>query len=90
MRRLLILTDFVVTKLSTLLLLPSQLNHPHLTPLPSELPENFDNDESFLKEAHKAICEVEVMEGALICPDTNREFPIQKGVANMVLMEDEV
>ena len=34
--------------------------------------------------------QVEVIEGALICPETGREFPINKGIPNMLLTDDEV
>ena len=34
--------------------------------------------------------EVEVMEGALVCPETGREFPITRGIPNMLLTEEEV
>lgn len=33
--------------------------------------------------------QVEVMEGVLKCPDTGREFPITKGIPNMLLSEEE-
>ncbi|XP_016098498.1 multifunctional methyltransferase subunit TRM112-like protein [Sinocyclocheilus grahami] len=32
---------------------------------------------------------VEVIEGCLQCPESGREFPISKGVPNMLLIEDE-
>ncbi|TWW55699.1 Multifunctional methyltransferase subunit TRM112-like protein tRNA methyltransferase 112 -like protein [Takifugu flavidus] len=34
--------------------------------------------------------EVEVMEGSLKCPESGREFPITRGIPNMLLNEDEV
>jgi multifunctional methyltransferase subunit TRM112 len=33
---------------------------------------------------------VEVVEGALVCPDTQRRFPITDGIPNMLLNDDEV
>ena len=33
---------------------------------------------------------MEVLEGALICPETGRRFPITGGIPNMLLNEDEV
>ncbi|XP_025049036.1 multifunctional methyltransferase subunit TRM112-like protein [Alligator sinensis] len=33
--------------------------------------------------------QVEVVEGILRCPDSGREFPITKGIPNMLLAEDE-
>lgn len=35
------------------------------------------------------LLQVEVMEGVLKCPDTGREFPINKGIPNMLLSEEE-
>ncbi|MGH0185293.1 UNVERIFIED_CONTAM: hypothetical protein FKN15_017478 [Acipenser sinensis] len=32
---------------------------------------------------------VEVLEGTLKCPESGREFPVSKGVPNMLLNEDE-
>jgi multifunctional methyltransferase subunit TRM112 len=34
--------------------------------------------------------QVHLEEGALICPETGRRFPVTKGVPNMLLNEDEV
>ena len=34
--------------------------------------------------------QVEVVEGSLQCPESGREFPISRGVPNMLLNEDEV
>ena len=37
-----------------------------------------------------ALFEIHIMEGILICPDTQREFPIKDGIPNMILHEDEL
>ena len=34
--------------------------------------------------------QVDVVEGALICPESQRRFPITSGIPNMLLNEDEV
>jgi len=34
--------------------------------------------------------QVEVIEGYLICPETERKFPIFNGIPNMLLNEDEI
>jgi len=47
-------------------------------------------DEAFLRLTHKLLLDVHVTEGALICPETGRRFPISEGVPNMLLHEDEV
>ena len=39
---------------------------------------------------HAILTQVEVMEGELVCPETGRKFPIQNGIPNMLLNEDEV
>ena len=33
--------------------------------------------------------QLHVEEGQLICPESGRRFPIQKGIPNMLLNEDE-
>ncbi|XP_061462757.1 multifunctional methyltransferase subunit TRM112-like protein isoform X1 [Rhineura floridana] len=57
--------------------------------LPSEPIPNFESNEDFLRKVHHVLMEVEVMEGVLKCPDTGREFPITKGIPNMLLSEEE-
>ena len=49
------------------------------------LTEDFD----FLHSFHHALLEVTLEEGALICPETGRKFPVKKGIPNMLLNEDE-
>ncbi|GAB4861220.1 hypothetical protein Ancab_036378 [Ancistrocladus abbreviatus] len=50
----------------------------------SELPEEADssllNSEDFLKKFHRALLELHLEEGALICPETGRRFPVNKGL----------
>ena len=48
------------------------------------------SDEDFLKKVHHAVMEIEIVTGNLICPESNRKFPITKGIPNMLLNEDEV
>ncbi|XP_054647188.1 multifunctional methyltransferase subunit TRM112-like protein isoform X2 [Dunckerocampus dactyliophorus] len=54
----------------------------HRQDLPGDLVPDFENNEEFLKK-------VEVIEGCLQCPESGREFPISKGIPNMLLNEDE-
>ena len=49
-----------------------------------------DADGSALRSLHRALLEIHIDEGTLICPESGRSFPIQKGVPNMLLNEDEV
>ncbi|KAG9272556.1 multifunctional methyltransferase subunit TRM112-like protein [Astyanax mexicanus] len=61
----------------------------HLQDLPGTPIENYENDAEFLRKVHRVLLEVEVIEGSLQCPESGREFPISKGVPNMLLNEDE-
>ncbi|XP_039625299.1 multifunctional methyltransferase subunit TRM112-like protein isoform X1 [Polypterus senegalus] len=62
----------------------------HLNDLPRDLPPDYESSEDFLRKVHHVLLEVEVLEGNLKCPESGREFPITKGVPNMLLNEDEV
>ena len=62
----------------------------HLEDLPKTTPENYENDTEFLKKAHHALLEIEVINGDLACPETNRKFPVTDGIPNMLLNEDEI
>ena len=59
---------------------------------PEEITEDMMSDDTFLKKLHHALLEirVRVIEGALICPESGRRFPIQNSIPNMLLNEDEV
>lgn len=46
-------------------------------------------DSEFLNNFHHALLEVTLEEGALVCPETGRKFPVRKGIPNMLLNEDE-
>ena len=48
------------------------------------------DEDSHLQNVYKALMDVHIMEGCLICPDTGRKFFISEGIPNMVLHEDEV
>ncbi|XP_062892281.1 multifunctional methyltransferase subunit TRM112-like protein [Mobula hypostoma] len=61
----------------------------HRNGLPQELPQAGQSDEDFLQKLHHVLLEVEVVEGVLKCPESGREFPISKGIPNMLLNEDE-
>jgi multifunctional methyltransferase subunit TRM112 len=47
-------------------------------------------DPDVIQKLHHAMLEVHLEEGALICPETRRRFPVSKGIANMLLNADEV
>ncbi|XP_029470661.1 multifunctional methyltransferase subunit TRM112-like protein [Rhinatrema bivittatum] len=61
----------------------------HLSDLPQELIGDYENNEDFLRKVHHVMLEVEVIEGALKCPESGREFPISRGIPNMLLSEEE-
>ncbi|XP_059460829.1 multifunctional methyltransferase subunit TRM112 homolog A [Corylus avellana] len=60
----------------------------------AELPEEVDSSmldsNEFLTKFHHALLELHLEEGALVCPETGRRFPVTKGIPNMLLHEDEV
>lgn len=62
----------------------------HSDGLPKVIEPKFEDDEEFLKKAHHVLLEIEVEEGHLICPESGRQFPISKGIPNMLLTEAEV
>lgn len=62
----------------------------HLGDLPEQLVADYENNEEFLKMAHHALLEIDIINGELICPETGRKFPITDGIPNMLLNEDEV
>ncbi|KZV35123.1 hypothetical protein F511_20216 [Dorcoceras hygrometricum] len=59
-----------------------------------ELPDNVESSmlesDEFLHKFHHALLELHLEQGALICPETGRRFPVSKGIPNMLLHEDEV
>ncbi|KAK1405681.1 multifunctional methyltransferase subunit TRM112-like protein [Heracleum sosnowskyi] len=59
--------------------------------LPEDVPDSSVLDsEEFLRKFHHALLEIHLEEGALVCPQTGRKFPVNKGIPNMLLHEDEV
>ena len=58
--------------------------------MPVELFENYEKDSEFLGKVHHILMEIDIINGDLICPETERKFPITDGIPNMLLNEDEV
>lgn len=58
--------------------------------LPEQADANMLENDDFLHRFHHALLELHLEEGALICPETGRRFPVNKGIPNMLLHEDEV
>ncbi|KAM8793768.1 multifunctional methyltransferase subunit TRM112-like protein [Eudromia elegans] len=57
--------------------------------LPPEPGPDYESDEGLLRRLHHLLLEVEVLEGALECPESGRRFPIAGGVPNLLLGDDE-
>eukprot|EP00392_Amoebophrya_sp_AT5.2_P013104 g13215.t1 len=63
---------------------------PTLPDLPKVLPANWESDEAFLEKMHFVLQDILLLTGALVCPESGREFPVEKGIPNMLLHDDEV
>lgn len=60
--------------------------------LPEKLPEptvSVGGVEEDYKAIHKALFDLEIITGALICPESGRRFNITDGIPNMLCNEDE-
>ncbi|CAB3405537.1 unnamed protein product [Caenorhabditis bovis] len=55
--------------------------------LPEILPEDVENHPEILKELHRVLFCIDIVEGELVCPETGRSFPIRQGIPNL-LAED--
>lgn len=60
------------------------------TELPKEADSSLLDSDDFLNRFHHALLELHLEEGALVCPETRRRFPVSKGIPHMLLHEDEV
>ncbi|CAK9145101.1 unnamed protein product [Ilex paraguariensis] len=60
------------------------------TKLPDEADPSMLDSDDFLQKFHHALLELHLEEGALVCPETGRKFPVNKRIPNMLLHEDEV
>ena len=58
--------------------------------LPETPPDKDTTDEEPYKKIHHALMEISLVEGNLICPESGRKFPVNNGIPNMLLNEDEV
>ncbi|KAF0689868.1 Aste57867_18713 [Aphanomyces stellatus] len=67
-----------------------QLNHPELPPLPDTLPADPENHEDLLRAVHHVIFDTTIIEGDLVCNNCGRSYPINNGIPNMLLEEDEM
>ncbi|CDJ45452.1 hypothetical protein, conserved [Eimeria tenella] len=58
--------------------------------LPPTVSESDKNDDNFLRAFQSAVLDLDIMEGTLVCPCCQREYPVSKGIPNMLLQDDEV
>jgi len=58
--------------------------------LPAEWKDEFLEDESVMRKMHVVLFDIHMVEGKLVCPESGREFPVERGIPNMLLNDDEV
>jgi|TARA_B110000208_G_C11648890_1_gene387277 multifunctional methyltransferase subunit TRM112 len=58
--------------------------------LPSQFTQDLNTNEQFLRVVHHCLLEVRLVEGFLVCPESQRKFPVNNSIPNMLLREDEV
>lgn len=58
--------------------------------LPLALPPDHEKNEEFLKQLHTVLFDLNLIEGQLVCPESGRVFPVNDGIPNMLLNDDEV
>ena len=57
--------------------------------LPPTLTEELSEDSTFVKALYHVLMNVHLVQGMLTCPVTGREFPVQNGIPNMTIEEEE-
>jgi multifunctional methyltransferase subunit TRM112 len=60
-----------------------------ISTLPPTLTDALAEDPLFLRALYHILMNVHLVKGMLTCPITGREFPIQDGIPNMMLEEEE-
>ncbi len=58
--------------------------------LPLEKPDDLLENESLLEALHAVLLDIHVNEGELVCNHCGRSYPINNGIPNMLLREDEM
>eukprot|EP00696_Hemimastix_kukwesjijk_P010949 gnl/Hemi2/23770_TR7978_c0_g1_i1.p1 gnl/Hemi2/23770_TR7978_c0_g1~~gnl/Hemi2/23770_TR7978_c0_g1_i1.p1 ORF type:complete len:125 (+),score=23.17 gnl/Hemi2/23770_TR7978_c0_g1_i1:59-433(+) len=61
-----------------------------LAPLPETITEEMLQSEEVLRMIHRALLEVIVKEGQLVCNLCGKQYPISRGIPNMLLGESEM
>ncbi|CAD6193524.1 unnamed protein product [Caenorhabditis auriculariae] len=57
--------------------------------LPANLPDDLSEHDDILRELHRVLFCIEVIEGELECPDTGRRFPIHDSIPNLLVEDNE-
>jgi multifunctional methyltransferase subunit TRM112 len=60
-----------------------------LSTLPPQLTQDMVEDRMFMKALYHVLMNVHLVKGILTCPVSGREFPVQDGIPNMMLEEEE-
>ena len=60
-----------------------------ISTLPPTLTDALVEDPLFLRALYHILMNVHLVKGMLTCPVTGREFPVQDGIPNMMLEEEE-
>jgi multifunctional methyltransferase subunit TRM112 len=58
--------------------------------LPEEVTDDHKNDENFLQNLHLLLVRRQIVDGEMQCPNCDRVYEIKNGIANMLLLEDEI
>eukprot|EP00397_Hematodinium_sp_SG-2012_P037733 GEMP01040935.1.p1 GENE.GEMP01040935.1~~GEMP01040935.1.p1 ORF type:complete len:146 (+),score=19.80 GEMP01040935.1:44-439(+) len=58
--------------------------------LPTEVPMQENISDDIARALHFILFDLHIIEGVLVCPESGREFPVEKGIPNMLLHDDEV
>eukprot|EP00929_Paragymnodinium_shiwhaense_P114443 TRINITY_DN82846_c0_g1_i1.p2 TRINITY_DN82846_c0_g1~~TRINITY_DN82846_c0_g1_i1.p2 ORF type:complete len:139 (-),score=48.14 TRINITY_DN82846_c0_g1_i1:33-449(-) len=61
-----------------------------LPALPAALTQADEANEDLMKKLHLVLFDMHVIDGKLVCPESGREFPVENGIPNMLLNDDEV
>ncbi|XP_022166174.1 multifunctional methyltransferase subunit TRM112-like protein [Myzus persicae] len=80
----------IIPKLDWKVFINAAVQIGHSNDLSDELIDDYEDDEEYLKKVHHVLMEVEIINGELICPETERVFPISAGIPNLLLNENEV
>lgn len=52
--------------------------------------ESLKTDADFLKRLHTMLFEFEIVTGKLVCSDCERSYPIEEGIPNLIMDEEEI